>query len=676
MTLHETNGSKGLSWWVESPLRQVFRDTAEPSGADGFDPKCIRLTAARGETVTGQLVLRCTGEAHSVYVEPPELRSPERSIPESAWEVAWVEYFMLRKNSKATPVQELVRSAPDHFPDALNPGRFGKLSGEQTQPVFLQLDVPFDAPQGRYTGNFVVRALTEEGAERFEVPVDLEVLPLTLPEKTRLYVTQWMNVRVLAATYGVELWSEPFWKMLSLHAKQMARHRQNVILTPLDTVLVQKGPDGKLKFDFARLDRWIGVFTEAGVLTPPGRLEFAHAGARADEKNWEGPFVFKKVWADCTDETGKPTGGKDEISVIEVIKALTQYLEGKGLLERSMFHIADEPVRENIGSWRELSRQIREVSSGVKLIDAITTSELRGHLDVWVPRLNLFEKTYAELSELQRQDGIELWFYTCWAPQDNYPNRLMDYPLIKTRLLHWINFLYGATGFLHWGYNFWGTPFYKHSPGDNWIAWPGPDGPRSSLRYEAMRQGIEDYELFMMLTDVTDRILQKLAEQTGMLYERKYETRFGGGGGPVGDLWDPRFRAVELARRVMRGITDYTRDDRLLLNVRETVMREIVETEKRPWVVCKASVVSEAEESPAAGKKSIRIEGIAERGTTVEVVNENGDLTFEQMLMPDARGMFSFHLDIAGDKPGDPIKLIFHNGSYAKRMERSLPLSD
>ncbi len=36
-------------------------------------------------------------------------------------------------------------------------------------------------------------------------------------------------------------------------------------------------------------------------------------------------------------------------------------------------------------------------------------------------------------------------------------------------------------------------------PGDSHIVYPGKTGPLSSIRFEAMRDGIEDYELLMEL---------------------------------------------------------------------------------------------------------------------------------------------------------------------------------
>nr|WP_270884640.1 DUF4091 domain-containing protein [Paenibacillus aestuarii] len=105
-------------------------------------------------------------------------------------------------------------------------------------------------------------------------------------------------------------------------------------------------------------------------------------------------------------------------------------------------------------------------------------------------------------------------------------NRLLDMPLIRTRYLHWGNYKYNLEGFLHWGFNYYirdQDPFEHASPvltdlsasrlppGDTHIAYPGTEGPWGSVRLEAMRAGIEDFELLKMLAsrkkELADEIL-------------------------------------------------------------------------------------------------------------------------------------------------------------------------
>lgn len=122
----------------------------------------------------------------------------------------------------------------------------------------------------------------------------------------------------------------------------------------------------------------------------------------------------------------------------------------------------------------------------------------------------------------RKKAGDELWFYTCLAPKGQYMNRFIDQQLIKTRLLHWMNFKYDMTGYLHWGYNqYQGDPFVDLEPnwggdtylppGDSHIVYPGRRGPLSSIRLEAMRDGLEDFELLKLLAKKNPKKAEKIS---------------------------------------------------------------------------------------------------------------------------------------------------------------------
>ncbi|MEF8846749.1 MAG: DUF4091 domain-containing protein, partial [Bacteroidales bacterium] len=118
------------------------------------------------------------------------------------------------------------------------------------------------------------------------------------------------------------------------------------------------------------------------------------------------------------------------------------------------------------------------------------------------------------------------WFYTCLGPKGDFANRFLDLPLLKTRILHWINFRYGSPGYLHWGFNQWrGQNVYEETTainkesgnvlpgGDAWIVYPGKDEIYPSIRLEAMRDGIVDYELLKRLGEKDEAFAKELARQ-------------------------------------------------------------------------------------------------------------------------------------------------------------------
>jgi hypothetical protein len=106
-------------------------------------------------------------------------------------------------------------------------------------------------------------------------------------------------------------------------------------------------------------------------------------------------------------------------------------------------------------------------------------------------------------------------------PVGNYANRFLELPLIQTRILHWINFRYHATSYLHWGLNSWRTTDWETAAGCNWgnvpagdcwIIYPGYRKTYSSIRLEAMRDGIHDYELLKLLETKNPAGAKELAE--------------------------------------------------------------------------------------------------------------------------------------------------------------------
>jgi len=105
-------------------------------------------------------------------------------------------------------------------------------------------------------------------------------------------------------------------------------------------------------------------------------------------------------------------------------------------------------------------------------------------------------------------DGSERWMYTCTGPQGNYANRFIQLPLIKTRIIHWINYKYNECGYLHWGFNYWDlvddpihdvTPKTEWPGGDCYIIYPGERRVYPSIRLWTMRDGIRDYDLLKMV---------------------------------------------------------------------------------------------------------------------------------------------------------------------------------
>jgi len=502
---------KSAVLWPVDPLVKVFRDVMPPTGP--WAP--AEVLAARNEYESAQFVLY-SGEPLT------GLRARVEGLAEA--EVSFVGFVPLRANTRRTPDEEVVRKAPGLFPDPLLPPALDKLDAGTSQPIF----VTFHVPKTQRPGVRKARLVVESDQGRIEQPFSVRVVKATLPDERTLAVTNWFSAHGprFKSFHGADDWGEAHWKVLEHYAKVMAAYRQNVVLTPIYQLIdFSVGPDGKLAFGFGRFDRWVKLFQDAGVI---GQIEGGHLGTRPGGE-WTAPRFTIRLRAieggKVAEKWGHPGEPAVEEFLSQFLPAIQKHLEEKGWLGIYTQHLCDEPIKENAESYRILAALVKKHAPKLRRIDANHYAELVGSLDVWVPQLNYYDQALGFYRERQKA-GDEVWTYTCLAPTGTYPNRLIDYSLLKVRLLHWVNFRFGATGYLHWGWNQWSVkdPFADVEPphggniflppGDAWIVYPSKERVLlSSLRFEAMRDGIEDYELLALLAKKSPEKAQALAER-------------------------------------------------------------------------------------------------------------------------------------------------------------------
>ncbi len=491
----------GIIWWSVDPLEKVFPDTVPPETREAP----VRMIGARNEWVSGQAVLwsaerhlmRATLQA-SPLVPASSTTGPTLPAPQ----LRYVGFVPVRENTRGTPADHLVRQAPADFPDPLYDDEWLHLRKERAQPVWITMYVPPETPPGLYCGQISVHTRDNHTAS---IDVELRVHEAYLTDERNLAVTNWFSLTNICRSHGVTMLSEGFWEMLGRYAKIMGAHRQNTVITPLRQLIRPSVDDqGEIALNFDLLDRWVQLFDQYGVAQI---IEGGHLGSRRGA--WDEGFAIS-TWRvrDGQVETVAADAGSAAADrfIAWFMPALRGHLEARGWADRYVQHLADEPVDANADSYNELLRSVRRHWPGLRLIDANMCQSVEP-LDIWVPILSVWHEAYDFYCE-QKKEGREVWFYTCLGPTGTYANRLIDYPTLKVRLLHWLNAHYGATGYLHWGLNYWdglASPFADvepaHTsdtvlpPGDCGIVYPGPGGPLSSIRFEAMRDGIADYEL-------------------------------------------------------------------------------------------------------------------------------------------------------------------------------------
>jgi hypothetical protein len=133
----------------------------------------------------------------------------------------------------------------------------------------------------------------------------------------------------------------------------------------------------------------------------------------------------------------------------------------------------------------------------------------------------------------QRAEGGELSWYISCDQKYPQPNYFIDAPSMDAVMVPWITWRYQMHGILYWTINFWShTPNPWLDPvtylsgffcSDGWVLngegsliYPGSytnrftgqddvNGPVSSIRFELLREGIEDYEYLWLLESLGER---------------------------------------------------------------------------------------------------------------------------------------------------------------------------
>jgi hypothetical protein len=490
------------------PLQKVFR------GATDLPATEPAAHVVVGEFATIQFVFRSP-------VAVSDLKAAiSGEVPGAV--ARFVGYVKVGHSYKGAPA-DVLKSADRMFPDPLLEDKNLAVAAGQNQPVWIT--VPAKTP-GKLQGKLTLRWNGGELSRPFTVQVHNVKM-----NKPRLGITNWWfsdaeRLSMLAG-HKAELFSDEYWKLIRQFADFMVQYHQNMILvSPLELAQITF-KDDKWKFDFSRFDKMVQTFIDAGVV---GRIEGGHIGGRAFEgpRWWCYVLVPKFTNGAMHFEHLLATDAAARSFYRQFLPALTAHLADRGWDKIYWQHLADEPIVQNAASYRDVAKLLREFAPGMRVMEATQTQEVVGAVDTWVPMLDHFHRGYDFFRQRQKA-GEEVWFYTCCEPTGNYASRFIELPLIKTRLLHWINFRYGAAGYLHWGFNYWSSssPFEETATewpaGDAWIVYPKGGKLLSSIRLEAMRDGIGDHELLSMLADRDPAAARKLAVETIIDFDR-YDT--------------------------------------------------------------------------------------------------------------------------------------------------------
>ncbi len=413
------------------------------------------------------------------------------------------------------------------FPDILRPfGNLGLvLRSREWHAVWVTVGAGKPIPPGKYETTFHI--LKKDGTLLGSVRHKLKVLRIRLPE-TDLRITDWIHYDCIAARHDVRVFSRPFYRIFRQYLRSYICEGNTMLYVPLFTppldtevgterMTVQLvdvyEEDGGYRFGFDKLRRFIRFALKEGVRY----FEFSHLITQ-----WGGK-ACPKIEIHTANGVKNMFGWdvpSDDLRYFRFLDAflpaLVREIQELGIADVSYFHLTDEPTEKSVDIYKKCRELLKLHIGDLPIMDAlgVYTFYEEGLVDTPVPSIDVFPR-------FRDNKVSEMLVYNCLGQAGhNLTNRFIAMPSYRTRILGMMLYRAEVAGYLHWGYNFYNSalsleknldPYAVNDaggafpPGDAFIVYPTADGVLSSLRYETVRDGYQDYRALMLLASAVGK---------------------------------------------------------------------------------------------------------------------------------------------------------------------------
>ncbi len=255
-----------------------------------------------------------------------------------------------------------------------------------------------------------------------------------------------------------------------------------------DMIVWTKGADGAWTYDYAAFDRWVEFMEGLGVdkqINCYSMLPWNNMLHYRDAATGE--------WVDVKAEPGQPAF--DEMWR-PFLADFVRHLEEKGWLAKTciaMDERSPEQMEIAVAFLAEHAPQL-----GIALADNHDSYKRYPQLhDICV---SARQEVAPEDIAARRAAGQVTTYYVCCSHR--YPNMFTFSDPAEATVAAWYAVANGYDGFLRWAYNSWtedplrDSRFRTWPAGDTYVIYPGG---RSSIRFERLREGIQDAEKIRIL---------------------------------------------------------------------------------------------------------------------------------------------------------------------------------
>ncbi|ATP55837.1 hypothetical protein CPT03_04825 [Pedobacter ginsengisoli] len=453
----------------------------------------------KGETVNTQLLL-WTKDAAEVSLELSDLKSAEgNTIKKENLSTGFIKYVITDEFRDGCGYRKPTDFDSSYVADLIDTKtKVVTITPNSTQPVWLAIKVPQQVKAGTYKGSVTIK-----GAKAKTQEISIRVIDKTLPAPSQWAydLDLWQHPAAIARVHKVQLWSDRHFALMKDYYKMLANAGQKTITTSIvnepwghqtyddypSLIKWTKKKDGTWSYDYSLFDKYIAFTMSCGInqrincySMVPWKIAFTYFD---ESTNKEAVF---------TEAIGTPAYN---VFWGTMLKDFTRHLKQKNWFTKTYIAMDERPMPD-----------MKSVIALLKSIDSKWKIALAGeyHEEIEKDVFNYciaskWEYPAEVLKNRHAEGKISTWYTCCTEP---YPNAFTFSSPAEQVWMGWYTANKNMDGYLRWAYNSWtkspltDSRFTAWPAGDTYLVYPGPF---SSVRFEKMIEGAQDFEKIRLL---------------------------------------------------------------------------------------------------------------------------------------------------------------------------------
>ena len=316
------------------------------------------------------------------------------------------------------------------------------------------------------------------------------------PSEWAFHLDLWQHPAAVARVHHVPLWSDAHFDLMRKYYTMLANAGQKCITASIvnepwghqtyddypGLVQWKKKKDGSWSFDYSLFDKYVAFVMSTGInqrincySMVPWKVAFQYY----DEKIGKDTVFTGQIGSDAYNAFWTP-----------MLKDFTEHLKQKGWFAKTAIAMDERPME----AMQSVIRLLKGIDKDWKIALA---GEYHAAIekdidDYCIASAHQFPDSI--LKEREQQHKLSTW-YTCCT--EKYPNGFTFSPPAEHVWVGWYTAAKNMNGYLRWAFNSWVEEPLKDS---RFRSWPAGDtyqvypGPQSSIRFEKLIEGIQDFE--------------------------------------------------------------------------------------------------------------------------------------------------------------------------------------